>query len=233
MELIPTNTHSHVTFDPDPKTYIRRARDGKIVPVYRTVHSQITTKLWEEHFAGTYPLVAPLACDDGTTKVSVVDIDDYTVDAFKIADKLKPFGLPFYTRMSKSNGAHVYVFHIVPISIFESIKVCRGIARLLGYEDKAKGIEYFPMVQSTDAEPRCLNMPYLGNTRGFVNGTVGEITAEEFLSSVQFLTNEQRQIIINTEEPLQPKPKATSLEAGRHAQQPNLASSFNTCMAIT
>ena len=76
MQLIPTSTRCHGTFNPDPTTFVTREKDGKIVPKYREVHSQVTLEIWERHLAGTYPLVAALACDDGTTKVSVTDIDD-------------------------------------------------------------------------------------------------------------------------------------------------------------
>ena len=84
MELIPTNTHSHVTYNPDPKTFVVREKDGKIKPTYWQVYIKVTSTIWAKHLAGEYPLVAPLMCDDGTTRVSVVDIDDYTIDILQI-----------------------------------------------------------------------------------------------------------------------------------------------------
>jgi putative DNA primase/helicase len=215
MQLFPTNTHSHATYDPDPRTHVRREKDGKIVPVYRTVYDPITLEIWECHLAGTYPLVAGLGCDDGTTKVSVADIDDYSVNAIEIAVTIKTLGLPMYIRKSKSGGAHIYVFHAAPISIAESVKVSRGIARLLGYADKAKEIEYFPRVQKPDVEPKCLNMPYLDISNGFtgfINTTGGQIAVDYFLSNCLFLTDEQRATVIKTKEPR--RAKATSIDAG-------------------
>src|SRR6478736_5231928 len=102
MALIPTNTRCHATYDPDPKTF-KTNDNGKIVPVYRTVDAPVTLEIWERHLAGTYPLVAALMRDDGTTKVSVVDLDDYTVvNVIEIAMKIKALGLPLYVRRSKS-----------------------------------------------------------------------------------------------------------------------------------
>jgi hypothetical protein len=43
--------------------------NGKTVPVYRTVLSPVTLEIWDRHLAGSYPLVAALACDDGTAHV--------------------------------------------------------------------------------------------------------------------------------------------------------------------
>src|SRR6266436_51545 len=88
MQLFPTSTRCHATYNPDPKTFINR-EDGKIVPVYRTVDAPVTPEIWERHLAGSCPLVAALACDGGTTKVSVTDIDDYTINIIDIAITIK------------------------------------------------------------------------------------------------------------------------------------------------
>ncbi len=213
MALIPTNTHSHVTYDPNPKTFVVREQDGKIKPSYRTVTSAVTSNIWAKHLAGEYPLVAGLMCDDCSTRVSVVDIDDYTINTTQITIRLQRLRLPFYIRPSKSGGAHIYVFHATAISVAESVKVSRGIARLLGYADKDAGIEYFPRQQKDDTEPKCLNMPFFRNQDGFINVTGGRMLAEEFVLIVEFLTDDQRATIIETKEPRKAKP--TELEAGR------------------
>jgi hypothetical protein len=229
MVLFPTSTRCHGTYNPDPKTFVMRKRDCKIVPVYRTVLGPVTLDIWERHLAGSYPLVAALACDDGTTKVSVVDIDVYTSSCIRIAETIKRLGLPLYVRKSKSSGAHIYAFHAVPISIAESVRVSRGIAPLLGYPDDAESIEYFPRVQKPDVEPRCLNMPYLGDGgfdnssggfAGFINVTGGHIAVEDFLSHVCFLTDEQRSTIVKTKEPRKAQP--TEVDVGRKYAQGKL-----------
>ena len=97
----------------------------------------------------------------------------------------------------------------------------RGTARLLGYADKAEGIEYFPRVQKPDVDPRCLNMPYLGGgSGGFINATGGHITVQNFLSTVCLLTDEQRAGIVKAKEPRKAKP--TEVEAGRNYAQGKL-----------
>ena len=212
MALFPTNSRCHATYD--PKKLVTR-EGGKIVPKYVTVHEPVTPELWEGHLAGTYPLVAALACDDCTTKVSVIDIDEYfDINIIEIARKIKSLGLPLYVRQSKSGGAHVYAFHAIPISIAVSVKVSRGMARLLGYSDKDKKVEHFPRVQDQDVNPRQLNMPFLGDNGEFLNETGGAVTVEDFLGLVCFLTDEQRASIIKTKEPRKSQP--TGVDAGRN-----------------
>jgi putative DNA primase/helicase len=216
MLLFPTSAHCHATYNPDPKTFITK-ENGKIVPKYRWVFSPVTPQIWERHLAGTYPLVAALACDDGFTKVSVVDIDDYFIDHLDIVAKIKTHDLPLHVRNSKSGGAHVFAFHDVPITIDESVKVSRGISRLLGFSDDAKNIEHFPRVQEPDKNPVCLNMPFLGNdVRGsFLKRTGAQYAVEEFLYHATrcLLTTDQRAAIIRTKKHKETKP--TSVDAGR------------------
>jgi hypothetical protein len=92
----------------------------------------VTLALWERHLAGNYPIVAALACDDNTTRASVVDIDDYNVNHHELIECIKASSLPLYVRKSKSGGAHVFAFHAAPIAVSLSEEVSRGIARALG-----------------------------------------------------------------------------------------------------
>jgi len=216
MRLFPTSARCHATYNPDPKTFITK-ENGKIVPKYRWVFEPVTPRIWERHLAGTYPLVAALACDDGFTKVSALDIDDYFIDPVDIVAKIKTHDLPLHVRKSKSGGAHVFAFHDVPITIDESVKITRGISRLLGFSDDAKNIEHFPRMQEPDKCPVCLNMPFLGNdVRGsFLKRTGAQYTVGEFLyhATHRLLTTDQRAAIIKTKGHKEAIP--TSLDAGR------------------
>jgi putative DNA primase/helicase len=213
MELFPSSTRSHGTYNPDPKTFT--IIGSKVKPKYRTVNEPVTLKLWEHHLAGSYPIVAALACDDGTTKVSVVDID-FDVNITELIDVIKALGLPLYVRRSKSGNAHVIAFHDEPISIAASEKISRGIARALGLKDDTKDVEYFPRVQEPEARPLQLNMPYLGNEGAIIypsSKVAGGMLLDQFLRNVKLLNAEQRAAIIKTKEHKETKP--TSVDAGR------------------
>jgi hypothetical protein len=99
---------------------------------YRTVRRPVTFELWKRHVAGKHPLVLSLACDDGTSGVSVVDVDEYDIDPADIVGAIKALKLPFYVRLSKSGGAHVYAFHEKPIPVAEATAVAEGMAGSLG-----------------------------------------------------------------------------------------------------
>jgi hypothetical protein len=192
MRLFPASQRAHATYDPDESTHTRRA-DGKLAVPYRTVRKPVTPDLWERHLAGKYPLVLSLACDDCTSGVSVVDVDQYDIDPTAIVSAIKAHKLPFYVRPSKSGGAHVYAFHDAPIPVPEATAVAEGMARRLGL----KKVEFFPKPQSPDPTvlPKPLNMPYLGGAGGFIRpgSKVGDqMRVEEFLRNVARLTAEQR-----------------------------------------
>lgn len=193
MRLFPASQRAHATYIPDGSTHKRRDRDGKIEVPYRTVRQPVTPKLWELHLAGKYPLVLSLVCDDGTSGVSAVDVDQYNTDCTAIVGAIKVHKLPFYVRPSKSGGAHVYAFHDKPIPVAEATAVAEEMARRLGLTK----VEFFPKPQNPDPTvlPKPLNMPYLGGTGGFIrpgSKVRDQMPLEEFLRDVVRLTAEQR-----------------------------------------
>ncbi|MHC2672756.1 hypothetical protein ACVI1J_004919 [Bradyrhizobium diazoefficiens] len=193
MRLFPASQRAHATIILDRSTHQRRDRDGKLNVRYKTVRRPVTTDLWERHLAGKYPLVLGLACDDGTSGVSVVDVDQYDIDCTSIVGAIKAHKLPFYVRPSKSGGAHVYAFHDKPIPVAEATAVAEGMARRLGVT-KA---EFFPKPQNPDPTvlPKPLNMPYFSGAGGFIrpgSKVRDQMPVEEFLRSVDRLTAEQR-----------------------------------------
>lgn len=192
MRLFPASRRAHATYNPDQSTHTRRA-DGKLAVTYWTVRKPVTIHLWEGHLAGKHPLVLGLACDDGTSGVSVVDVDQYDIDSITIVLEIKARKLPFYVRRSKSGGAHVCAFHDVLIPMAEATAVAEGMARCLGLTK----VEYFPKPQNPDPAilPKPLNMPYFGGAGGFIRSgsKVGDqLRVEEFVRSVVRLTAEQR-----------------------------------------
>lgn len=192
MRLFPTSQRAHATYILDEATHRRRDRDGKLEVRYKTVHKPVTLDLWKRHLAGEYPLVLSLACDDCTSGVSVVDVDQYDIDRTAIVRAIKDRKLPFYVRPSKSGGAHVCAFHDVPIPVAEATAVAEGMARCLGLTK----VEFFPKPQNPDPTvlPKPLNMPYFGGAGGFIRpgSKVGDqMPVEEFLRKVTWLTAEQ------------------------------------------
>jgi hypothetical protein len=192
MRLFPCSQRAHATYNPDESMHTRRA-DGKLAVPYRTVRKSVTPDLWRRHLAGKYPLVLGLACDDGTSGVSVVDVDQYGIDCTAIVGAIKAHKLPFYVRPSKSGGAHVYAFHENPIPVAEATAVAEGMARRLGLTK----VEFFPKPQNPDPTvlPKPLNMPYLGGAGGFIrpgSKVRDQLRVEEFLRNVARLTAEQR-----------------------------------------
>jgi Primase C terminal 2 (PriCT-2) len=193
MRLFPASKRAHATYNPDESTHHRRDRDGKLEVHYKTVRKPVTIDLWERHLAGKYPLVLSLACDDCTSGVSVVDVDQYDIDCTAIVGAIKAHKLPLYVRPSKSGGAHVYAFHDAPIPVAEATAVAEGVARCLGLTK----VEFFPKPQNPDPTvlPKPLNMPYFGGAGGFIRpgSKVGDqLRVEEFLRKVARLTTEQR-----------------------------------------
>jgi P4 family phage/plasmid primase-like protien len=213
MALFPTSTRVHGTYNPDPKTFV--TVDGKVKPKYRTYKKPVTIDMWGRHVAGEYPIVAALACDDGTTKVSVTDIDDYAIDIIELIADIKALGLPLFVRKSKSGGAHVFAFHAEPITVAVSEKVSRGIARALGYADDDKRTELFPRVQAPDANPLQINMPFCGDNGAILrpgSKVAGGMLLDQFLNAVEFLTTEQRAALIKEKKPQQQQQSPASDE---------------------
>jgi hypothetical protein len=160
-----------------------------------------------------------LACDDGTSGVSVVDVDQYDVDRTAIVRAIKGLKLPLYVRSSKSGGAHVYVFHDAPIPVSEATAVAEGMARCLGLAT----VEFFPKPQNPDPTvlPKPLNMAYFGRAGGFIRpgSKVGDqMRVEEFLRYVTRLTAEQRAALTRFA-----TPTATRKKKIDHVDDPVLA----------
>jgi hypothetical protein len=193
MRLFRASQRAHATYILDKSAHQRRDRDGKLEVHYKTVRKPVTPDLWKRHLDGKYPLVLSFACDDGTSGVSVVDVDQYDIDCTTIVLEIKARKLPFYVRPSKSGGAHVYAFHENPIPVAEATAVAERMARRLGLTK----VEFFPKPQNPDPAvlPKPLNMPYFGGSGGFIrpgSRVRDQMPLEQFLRDVVLLTAEQR-----------------------------------------
>jgi hypothetical protein len=86
--LFPGSERAHATYDP---SRTERSTDGKVKVNYRTVRRPATLEDWQEHLKGNYPLVMAPLCDDGTSVVSCVDIDDRSINPLALVEKIKRF----------------------------------------------------------------------------------------------------------------------------------------------
>lgn len=198
-------TPGHETTNDNGKTEVQTVYpNGELKPGYRNVKVPATEQHWEQHLAGQRALVLGLACDDGTTCVTVVDLDIYNISPAPIAKAVAGHGLPLYVKPSKSRAVHVVAFH-EPMTIKKSQTLAAGIASKLGLldeiaklrsENKQAGIQYFPQpVKNEGKHPFGLNMPYLGGAQAFIRPDGNAIPVEEFLDGLQHLSKKDIMVL--------------------------------------
>ena len=143
MDLFPCDTRSHATYDASKQT---KLADGKVDVGYRTVRAPVTAELWQQHIAGTYPLVIGLGCEDGTGSVFCLDVDNDPGSALDLVAKIAKLGMPLYVHRTKSDGAHVLGFVDERMPIKKLREVAGGLARRLDLrdDDVAGEVEIFP-----------------------------------------------------------------------------------------
>src|SRR5262245_30470355 len=193
LRLFPCSRRSFATWDPQT---VALNDDGKLVPKYVTERRPITATDWDEHLAGRRAAVVPLACDDGTTQVTIVDID-YVVDLVALAKKVRLLGLPLYLSKSKSGCPHLTAFHNAPIGVADSERLGQELVRRLGLSGGP--VEIFPRPQREGKLGHDVNMPYFGNQRGYLRPDASEeLPLAEFLATVERMTAEQRAPLLTT-----------------------------------
>jgi hypothetical protein len=75
--------------------------------------------------------VIPVGCDDGTTQVTLIDVDHYDTDLALLLKKIKLLGLPLYVSKSKSGGPHVVAFHDDRVPAADSVRLGKELVRRL------------------------------------------------------------------------------------------------------
>lgn len=224
LALIPAGARAHYHYDPADTEQV----DGKLKAKYTgPVERPVTVEDWKQHLLGTSALVLSLTCDDGTTQVTTLDIDDYDVDVHALLKRIALLKLPIYVHRTKSGGARVVAFFDEAVPNDEARAVAAGMARRLGLDDRDKEgvVEIFPKRTNPDPAklPKVLNMPFLGamsgqrydhrNTYSIIEPTsrvCGSMTVEDFLSTVRRLTAEQRETLTRARPPRQPRQSSQS-----------------------
>ena len=155
---------------------------GKVEARGQTVFEPLTVSLWEQHLAGEYSIGAVPITDDNTCVWGAIDVDDYTIDLYKVAEDIQQAGLPLVACRTKSGGAHLYCFTTEPVPA----EVLRGKlmewAILLGHS----GVEVFPKQSKLAGQNdygSWINLPYFEYEHtlryAVVNGQ--HLSAEKFL----------------------------------------------------
>src|SRR5262245_29182218 len=84
--LFPCSRKSFARWDPHT---LQQNDHGKWVPKYVTEHRAVTAADWDAHLRGEHAVVLPLGCDDGTTQVTINDVDVYNLDLLALMKKVK------------------------------------------------------------------------------------------------------------------------------------------------
>lgn len=159
--------------------------NGKIVGKPLTIMEPATVALWERHLEGAKSFglgVVPI-CEDNTGQWGAIDVDVYPLDNKKLNEEVQRFGLPLVLCVTKSGGAHLYLFTSEPVPA----ELIRGKLMewsvILGYT----GVEVFPKqtrLASPNDQGNWINMPYQAGARSvrYALDPKGEgLTPEQFL----------------------------------------------------
>jgi hypothetical protein len=153
-----------------------------------TVHTPITTELWEKHLKGEQGLGVTPINSQNMCRFAAIDIDKYDIDLAAMARRLVDHQIPVTLIRSKSGGPQLFMFfkEWTPCAIVR--EKLKEIASFLGHGEA----EIFPkqdeiMVMSNDCGS-WINMPYFkheATTRYALNDEGKAMSAEEFLQRVE------------------------------------------------
>ena len=148
----------------------------------------MTEEIWEQHLSGEIPLgIIPIK-EDNTCVWGCIDVDKYDINHGEIAKEIKKRHLPLLLCMSKSGGAHAFLFLKEPEPAGDVRLVLKNIAASMGWGD----CEIFPKQNQVLLERgdlgNWLNMPYLGGdetSRYAVRENGLAMTLSEFLTTAE------------------------------------------------
>lgn len=127
--------------------------------VAKTIKEPLRDDAWQMHCEGVEAIgIVPL---DSNNKVnfSAIDIDDYSIDAQELNDRISKNNLPLILFRSKSGGAHLFIFYEEPAEAKKSREALAFMSEMLGFP----GVEIFPKQDFRENEEvigNWINMPY-------------------------------------------------------------------------
>ncbi len=176
----------------------KKGADGEKIKGKSFVQREIVTNNhWLNHLQGKEPSlgIIPIT-DENKCRWGCIDIDSYAgFDHQKLINKIKLLKLPLIVFRSKSGGAHVFCFTIVPVEAKLMRDKLLSVSAVLGYG----GSEVFPKqieLKSKDDTGNFLNLPYFNgdNTTRYAfleNGEAANIDGFFELYERNKLTPEQ------------------------------------------
>jgi len=146
---------AHGVFQPNGKVKENGKREGDAWINKKPVEDS----LWGRHLEGDWPSLGIIPINEkNECRWVAIDVDEYPIDHANIVKTLKEKNLPFITAISKSGGAHLFLFFKEPISSEIAHNKIKDLASRLGYG----GCETFPKQPSLgkEATGNFLNLPY-------------------------------------------------------------------------
>ena len=163
-------------------------QNGKKVEArMKTVHEPPTLEKFSNHLKGEYPAMGIVPIDDNNQCLfGAIDIDVYPLDHKKLIKKISDKKFPLVTCLSKSGGAHLYIFLKQKVFAKELQTKLSEITTALGYPSAEIFPKQVKLFQREGEEKRdtgiWINLPYHGRNRYALktNGTAASL--EEFIN---------------------------------------------------
>ena len=159
----------------------------KVEAQMKTVHEPPTLEKFSNHLKGEYPAMGIVPIDDNNQCLfGAIDIDVYPLYHKKLIKKISDKKFPLVTCLSKSGGAHLYIFLKQKVFAKELQTKLSEITTALGYPSAEIFPKQVKLFQREGEEKRdtgsWINLPYHGRNRYALktNGTAASL--EEFIN---------------------------------------------------
>src|SRR6056300_171872 len=155
--------------------------------VFEKLNEPQEGKKLEQHLKGEYPAMGIVPINDNNECLfGAIDIDVYPLDHKALQKKIKDKKFPLVMCLSKSGGAHLYMFMDKHISAKEIQLKLSEMATAIGYpkvEVFPKQIELFVKEGEERRDTGSwINLPYNGRNGYVIKDNVSAATLREFLS---------------------------------------------------
>ena len=163
-------------------------QNGKKVEArMKTVHEPPTTEKFQKHLKGEYPAmgIVPIN-DDNQCLFGAIDIDVYPLDHKALQKKIKDKKFPLVMCLSKSGGAHLYLFMKEAVAAKEIQLKLSEMATAIGYPSAEVFPKQIELSQREGEQKRdtgsWINLPYHGRNRYALKEDGSGATLEQFLA---------------------------------------------------
>ena len=159
----------------------------KVEAQMKTVHEPPTLEKFSNHLKGEYPAMGIVPIDDNNQCLfGAIDIDIYPLDHKKLIKKISDKKFPLVTCLSKSGGAHLYIFLKQKVFAKELQTKLSEITTALGYPSAEIFPKQVKLFQREGEEKRdtgsWINLPYHGRNRYALKTNGSAASLEEFIN---------------------------------------------------